>query len=72
MEKTKNILRSIIYYVYLIVLTVGVLIISYLMWCFADAIDSPLWKFLMGTLNGVALLYCLHGGIQFKNNNIQK
>jgi len=72
MEKTKSILRSIIYYVYLILLAIGVLIISYLMWCFADAIDSPLWKFLMGTLNGVALLYCLHRGIQFKNNNIQE
>tara|TARA_R100000908_G_C3619625_1_gene65749 strand:- start:264 stop:392 length:129 start_codon:yes stop_codon:yes gene_type:complete len=42
------------------------------MWCFAVAIDSPLWKFLMGTLNGAAILYCLHGGITFKNNNIQK
>lgn len=72
MEKTKSIIRSIIYYVYLILLTVAVLIISYLMWCFAIAIDSSLWKFLIGTLNGAAILYCLHGGITFKNNNTQK
>jgi len=69
MEKTKNILRSIIYYAFLLFLTIGILVISYIMWCFATAIDSGIWKFFIGTLNGVVVLYCLHNGITFKNNN---
>lgn len=69
MEKTKAIFKSIIYYIYLLVLTVGAILITLLMWQFAKVFDNDVWKYFIGGLNGAILIYCLHGKV---NNNNKK